>query len=84
MPPTFLDAQGLADRLEVSYGTLLEWVRRGKIPCIRDGRGRYLFNLTSVVSALRNQAPKSNGRHQAPPEANHKDRPTANGLDSTN
>ena len=45
MPPTFIDARNLAGRLDVGYDTVLTWVRRGKIPHIRDGRGRLLFNL---------------------------------------
>jgi excisionase family DNA binding protein len=53
MPPIFVDARDLAERLDVGYDTVLEWVRRGKIPHIRDGRGRLMFNLNSVVEALR-------------------------------
>jgi excisionase family DNA binding protein len=56
MPPVFLDAHGLAEQLDVRYQTILSWARRGKIPHIRDGRGRYLFNLNSVSESLR---PKS-------------------------
>jgi excisionase family DNA binding protein len=51
MPPIFVDARELASRLDVAYPTVCEWVRRGKIPFVRDGRGR--FNLDSVVTALR-------------------------------
>ena len=32
MPPIFVDARELAERLDVSYDTVLTWVRRGKIP----------------------------------------------------
>jgi excisionase family DNA binding protein len=53
MPPVFVDAHGLAERLDVSYETVLTWVRRGKVPHIRDGRGRVMFNLNSVIEALR-------------------------------
>jgi excisionase family DNA binding protein len=53
MPPIFVDAHGLAQRLDVEYDTILTWVRRGKLPYIRDGRGRLLFNLNQVVEALR-------------------------------
>lgn len=53
MPPVFVDARSLAARLDVSYATVLTWVRRGKIPHLRDGRGRLLFNLDSVIKALR-------------------------------
>jgi excisionase family DNA binding protein len=53
MPPVFVDARDLAKRLDVRYDTVLTWVRRGKIPHVRDGRGRLLFNLDSVLTALR-------------------------------
>ena len=56
MPPIFVDARDLAERLDVRYDTLLTWVRRGKIPHIRDGRGRLLFNLDSVLTALLSSA----------------------------
>ena len=52
MPPIFVDARDLAERLDVSYDTVLTWVRRGKIPHVRDGRGRLMFNLNSVIEAL--------------------------------
>jgi excisionase family DNA binding protein len=63
MPPVFVDARALADRLDVTYETVLTWVRRGKIPHVRDGRGRLLFNLDSVLSALRQKPPTP--RHEA-------------------
>jgi excisionase family DNA binding protein len=53
MPPIFVDARDLAERLGVRYDTVLTWVRRGKIPHIRDGRRRLLFNLNTVLEALR-------------------------------
>ncbi len=53
MPPIFVDARDLAERLDVSYDTVLTWVRRGKIPHVRDGRGRLMFNLNSVIESLR-------------------------------
>jgi excisionase family DNA binding protein len=52
MPPVFVSAHDLADRLDVTYDTVLTWARRGKIPHVRDGRGRLLFNLDSVLEAL--------------------------------
>ena len=55
MRSVFVDARGLADRLKVSYATVLQWARRDKIPCVQSGRGRYLFNLDSVLESL---APK--------------------------
>jgi excisionase family DNA binding protein len=56
MPPIFVDARDLAERLDVGYDTVLTWVRRGKIPYIRDGRGRLLFNLNAVLEALRQKS----------------------------
>ena len=52
MPPIFVDARDLSERLDVSYDTVLTWVRRGKIPHVRDGRGRLTFNLNSVIESL--------------------------------
>jgi excisionase family DNA binding protein len=56
MPPILLTARELAARLDVSYETVLGWARREEIPSIRDGRNRLLFNLDSVLSALRPRA----------------------------
>jgi excisionase family DNA binding protein len=56
MPPIFVDARDLAARLDVGYDTVLTWVRRGKIPHVRDGRGRLLFNLNSVLETLRQKS----------------------------
>jgi excisionase family DNA binding protein len=67
MPPVFVDASTLADRLDVSYQTVLTWTRRGKIPHVRDGRGRYLFNLDSVLETLRQKPPTP--RHEADGQA---------------
>jgi excisionase family DNA binding protein len=53
MPPIFTDARDLAERLDVTYDTVLSWVRRGKIPHVRDGRNRLMFNLDSVIEASR-------------------------------
>ena len=62
MPPIFLDARGLAERLDVKYETVLTWSRQEKIPSIKDGRGRLMFNLNSVMEALRERPsrPQSN------------------------
>ena len=56
MPPIFVDARELAGRLDVGYDTVLTWVRRGKIPHVRDGRGRLLFNLNTVLETLRQKS----------------------------
>jgi excisionase family DNA binding protein len=64
MPPIFVDALDLAERLDVSYDTVLTWVRRGKIPHVRDGRGRLMFNLDSVIESLRLDG--RDGRGKAP------------------
>jgi excisionase family DNA binding protein len=53
MPAIFVDARDLAGRLNVSYDTVLTWVRRGKIPHVRDGRNRPLINLNSVLDSPR-------------------------------
>lgn len=53
MPPILLTARELAARLDVRYDTVLGWARRDEIPSIRDGRNRRLFNLDSVLNALR-------------------------------
>jgi excisionase family DNA binding protein len=63
MPPIFVDARDLAARLDVGYDTVLSWVRRGKIPHIRDGRGRLLFNLNTVLETLRQKPLQP--RHEA-------------------
>ncbi len=63
MPPVFVDARGLAHQLDVTYDTVLTWVRRGKIPHVRDGRGRLLFNLDSVLETLRQKSHEA--RHDA-------------------
>jgi excisionase family DNA binding protein len=65
MPPIFLDARDLAERLSVRYDTVLTWVRRGKIPHVRDGRGRLMFNLDRVIETLRDQEPDRDGRGKA-------------------
>jgi excisionase family DNA binding protein len=57
MPPILLSARELAQRLDVSYETILSWTHRGKIPTIRDGRNRLIFNLDTVVKSLRDGAP---------------------------
>jgi hypothetical protein len=61
MPPIFVDARGLAGRLDVSYETVLTWTRRGKIPHVRDGRGRLMFNLNSVIATLCRPSPPAMG-----------------------
>ncbi len=61
MPPIFCTARELAQRLDVSYPTILDWSRRRKIPFIRDGRGSYLFNLYTVMKALRQKPPAKDG-----------------------
>jgi excisionase family DNA binding protein len=63
MPPIFVDARDLAERLDVRYDTVLGWVRRGRIPHVRDGRGRLLFNLNAVLEALRHK--RLQPRHEA-------------------
>ena len=57
MPPILLSARELAQRLDVSYETILSWTHRGKIPTIRDGRNRLIFNLDTVLKSLRAGVP---------------------------
>ena len=57
MPPVLLTPRELATRLDMSYETVLTWTRRGRIPHVRDGHGRYLFNLDSVIESLRQKPP---------------------------
>lgn len=59
MPPVFVDARQLAEQLDVRYDTVLTWTRRGKIPHVRDGRQRLLYNLDSVRKALLQPSPVS-------------------------
>jgi excisionase family DNA binding protein len=66
MPPVILDARDLAERLDVAYGTVLSWARRGRIPHMRDGRGRLLFNLDSVLMVLRREPHEAEGREGKP------------------
>jgi excisionase family DNA binding protein len=66
MTPIFVDARDLAERLDVRYETVLTWVRRGKVPHVRDGRGRLLFNLDSVLKALRPAADPDEGKAVKP------------------
>jgi excisionase family DNA binding protein len=68
MPPIFVDARDLAERLDVSYDTVLSWVRRGKVPHIRDGRNRLMFNLNTVLETLR-QKPRQDAPQ--PEEVSH-------------
>jgi excisionase family DNA binding protein len=56
MPPILLNARELAERLEVTHGTVRDWERMGRIPAIRTGR-RVMFNLDSVIRALRFEPP---------------------------
>jgi excisionase family DNA binding protein len=52
MPPVLLTPRELADRLSVSYETVLAWARRGEVPSIRDSRNRVMFNLDAVLTVL--------------------------------
>jgi excisionase family DNA binding protein len=70
MPPIFVDARDLAERLGVRYDTVLTWVRSGKIPHVRDGRRRLLFNLNTVLEALR-QKPTFTPQMTAEREVDH-------------
>jgi len=68
MPPVLLTARELADRLDVSYETVLAWARRDEVPSIRDSRNRLLFNLDSVLLALRSGAAIDPDKGEAVPQ----------------
>jgi hypothetical protein len=53
MPLVLLDGHELAARLGVRHARVMSWARLGKIPCVKTGKGRVLFNLDLVVDALR-------------------------------
>jgi excisionase family DNA binding protein len=53
MPLVLLDGHELADRLGVKQADVMRWARVGKVPSIKTGCGRVLFNLDQVVEALR-------------------------------
>ena len=52
MTPVFITPRELALKLDVSTELVYKWARTGTIPCIRDDRGRYFFNLNTVANAL--------------------------------
>ena len=66
MPLVLLDGRELADRLGESYANLMRWSRTGKIPSIKTGRGRVVFNLDEVVNALMKARTGSSSRRPAP------------------
>lgn len=55
----YLTASQLADRLQVTPATIHAWQRRGWIPCLRAGRQPVLFELSEVLSALRQRGSRS-------------------------
>jgi excisionase family DNA binding protein len=66
MPPILLNVRELAARLDITSGTVQDWERLGRIPCIRTGR-RVVFNLDAVIQALRQEAegqPATAGDHE--------------------
>ena len=52
MDPVFITPRELALKLDVSTELVHKWAKAGKIPFIRDDRGRYFFNLNTVANAL--------------------------------
>lgn len=56
-----LTPRELAQRLDLSYETVLSMARRDEIPSIRDSRNRLVFNLDSVLQALRASSPRESG-----------------------
>lgn len=78
MSPILLSARELAQRLDVSYETILSWTHRGKIPTIRDGRNRQIFNLDTVLKWLRARVPADpEGRKSIPPLSDTSDQTKA-------
>jgi predicted site-specific integrase-resolvase len=59
MPPIFVDARDVSERLKVSSDTVLNWVRRGTIRRLRDCRNRLLGNLNRVLGTQQQQKPHS-------------------------
>lgn len=53
MPPILIDGRQLGERIGYPYRTVMGWYRDGLIPGIRTGRGRVLFDLDKVLTALR-------------------------------
>lgn len=51
-----IGARELAKRLGVSYATVLSWVRRGVIPCLRASQRPVLFDFQEVKDALSRKA----------------------------
>lgn len=47
-----LEGRDLAATLGVRYETVLSWARVGKIPRVKTGSGRVVFNLDRVVESL--------------------------------
>jgi predicted site-specific integrase-resolvase len=50
-----MDAHHLAKRLHVTGRTILNWARRGWIPCLRAGRKSVYFDPEEVEKALQAQ-----------------------------
>ena len=49
----FVGPQVIADILDVSRNTVLNWANQGKIPCLKVGR-TYRFVLAEVLEVARN------------------------------
>jgi hypothetical protein len=48
---SFLDEKQLLNKIPISRRTAFNWVRQGKLPCLKIGR-RKLFHWPSVEAAL--------------------------------
>lgn len=55
MLPIVLDSYELADKLGCCQKSVIKMARKGTIPSIRDERGRTMFSLRAVLSALREE-----------------------------
>jgi excisionase family DNA binding protein len=59
----YLTARELAKRYGVTPQTILAWVRRQWVPCLRAGRRPVLFDPAEVDSALRQRGKAGQVHH---------------------
>ena len=53
--PVSCNARELGEKLDLSYAVVTALARRGVIPSAKDNHGKVLFNLSSVIKALRSK-----------------------------
>ncbi len=59
--PALVGAREVAERLDVTVGTVNRWVRTGRIPCVRPSRRIVRFDMDAVLAAFSKEA--TNGNH---------------------